>query len=318
MKRLDPRVLVIGLMTLESCAVANSTDESSAGSGDSETSGSSMDAGRKDAARSGVAVTEEDAGVSTWMLNGPGNEAQAMATDSNGVLFFGQPSVRTLYPMNHRVPPPASWHVTYFQRYTSYAAFATDVAISGAIPPAVEVVVYDNEAWPQTPSGEQADPISYARRFAQLAHESGYAFMNTPAENLVEAMFPGTNKYLQFLTYGYAAAVAPDCEYYEIQGQRIENDASGDAASPSFDWFTAQVASQARSANPKVVLLGGLVAKPGYSSTDIVNAVHATRDVVSGYWLNILCDLDCTSGDGADDTKLASDALAALMTDHRP
>jgi hypothetical protein len=252
------------------------------------------------------------------MLNGPGNEAQAMATDPNGIAFFGQASVQTLLSIDHRVPPPPSWRVTYFKRYTSYASFEGDVATPGAIASTVAIVVYDNEAWSQTPSDEQADPITYARRFAQLAHKNGYAFMNTPAENLMQAMFPGTNKYLQFLSYGYASAIAPDCDYYEIQGQQIENDTSSNTTSPSFDWFTGQVAAQVRTANPDVVVLGGLVAKTGYSSTDIVNAVRATRNVVSGYWLNVLCELDCTSGNGLDNTKIASTALATLSAEPRP
>jgi hypothetical protein len=247
------------------------------------------------------------------MLNGPGNEAQAMATDPTGVAFFGQKGLRTLYPIDHRVPPPSSWGVTYFKRYTSHAQFVSDIAAQGTIPPEVKIIVYDNEAWPQTPSGEQADPITYAKRFAELAHQHGYQFMNTPAENLMQAMFPAENKYLAFVRYGYAAAIAADCEYYEIQGQQIENDTTGDATTPSFDWFTKQVEAQVRAANDKVVVLGGVVAKTGYSATDIVNAVHATRGTVAGYWLNVLCELDCTTGNGLTNANVASSALATLM-----
>jgi hypothetical protein len=140
--------------------------------------------------------------------------------------------------------------------------------------------------------------------------------MNTPAENLVQAMSPGESKYLSFVSYGYATAVAADCDYYEIQGQQIENDSTGDAERPSYDWFTKQIAQQLRAANSKIVVLGGLVAKTGYSSNDIVNAVRSTKDVVTGYWLNVLCQLDCTSGEGLANTQLASDALSMLRSQH--
>jgi hypothetical protein len=253
---------------------------------------------------------------SIWMLNGPGNEAQAMATDANGIAFFAQQGIRTLYPIPHRVAPPASWDVTYFKRYTSYADFQSDVTAEGSIPTEVKLVVYDNEAWPQTPSNEQADPIGYVQQFGRLAHQHGYVFMNTPAANLTQAMFPGTNKYLQFVSYGYASAVAPDCDYYEIQGQQIENDTTGDDTHPSFDWFTKQVAAQLRAANSKIVVLGGVVAKTGYSSSDIVNAVRSTTTIVTGYWLNVLCQLDCSSGEGLTNTQMAGDALSVLLAQH--
>jgi hypothetical protein len=309
-------ILLAATVVLEGCtALASMTvgEQTAPPSGESGTHVPASDAGTDSAPRR--SVTSPEGGGALWMLNGPGNEAQAMATDPNGIAFFGQGSVQTLYPIDHRVPPPPGWRVTYFKRYTSFATFQTDVATKGAIADSVQVVVYDNEAWVQTPSDEQADPITYARRFAQLAHEKGYAFMNTPAENLMQAMFPGENKYLSFLKYGYASAVAPDCDYYEIQGQQIENDTSGNETNPSFDWFTEQVAAQARSANPKVIVLGGVVAKTGYSASDIVNAVRSTRNVVSGYWLNVLCELDCTRGNGLDNTKIASTALATLLTD---
>jgi hypothetical protein len=314
------RFLVAGLVTiavLEGCTVVAGIGEPRANANDAISArGSTRDAGGGDASgRKDAGPISTGASGRLWMLNGPGNEAQAMATDPNGIAFFGQASVETLYPVDHHVAPPASWHVSYFKRYTSYAQFEGDVGTEGAISGDVHIVVYDNEAWSQTPSAEQADPITYAQRFAELAHQHGYAFMNTPAEDLMQARFPGQNKYLKFLDYGYAAAVAPNCEYYEIQSQQVEMDTSGNATNPSFDWFTKQVAAQARGANPKVVVLAGLVAKAGYSSTDIVNAVHATSDDVSGYWLNILCELDCTAGDGLENTKTASIALTTLMTE---
>lgn len=251
-----------------------------------------------------------------WFLSGPGNEAEAMATDSNGIAFFSQAGLRTFYPIDHNVAPPSTWSVIYFKKYASYESFQSDVNTPGKIQKEAKVVVYDNESWSFTPAAEQADPVGYAKRFADLAHANGFQFANTPAEDLMQQFFPGKNKYLAFVSYGYAAQVAPSCDYYQIQGQQIENDTTGDSTNPSFDWFTKQVTGQALAANPKVVVLGGVVAKSGYTSTDIVHAVDSTIGAVSGHWLNILCNLDCANGVGLTNTQMASSALARLMAEH--
>jgi hypothetical protein len=72
-------------------------------------------------------------------------------------------------------------------RYTSEAQLVADVN-NGVIPnttyPAGSCLVYDNEAWTQTPTAEQQDPETYMPAFAAEAASIGDYSIETPALDL--------------------------------------------------------------------------------------------------------------------------------------
>lgn len=229
--------------------------------------------------------------VRYWILHGPGEEAQAMATDPRGVKFLSDPSRIVLYPVNARVPAPSSWNVIPWKPYASFAKFQEDVN-SGRIPRGTQVVGYDIESWRFSPSDEQADPIGYTIKFAQLAHAHGFKVISTPAEDLMGRLAPGENKFLAFEKFGMAKAVAPYVDFYHIQAQGLQHNIDGPA--PSFLSFTRNIIAQVHDANPNTIITVGISTNtPGdrghpTSGDDIVATVRAVDPLVRGYWLNIV------------------------------
>ena len=70
----------------------------------------------------------------------------------------------------------------------------------------------------------------------------------------------------------------------EIQGQSLERSTS------TYAEFVREAAAQARAANPRVAILAGLSTNPPgapVTSQQLTAAIHATRGIVDGYWLNI-------------------------------
>jgi hypothetical protein len=116
------RFLVAGLVTiamLEGCTVVAGMGEPRAHANDGiSTDGSTRDAGGGDApGRQDMGPLSTDASGRLWMLNGPGNEAEATATDPNGIAFFGQSSTapqatawRTRRPLRPRSPTLIAEH----------------------------------------------------------------------------------------------------------------------------------------------------------------------------------------------------------------
>jgi hypothetical protein len=233
-----------------------------------------------------------------WILEGPGLEAQAMATDPEGIKFFSNPSRTVLYPVKATVPAPASWKVILWHKYGSFAAFQSDIN-SGSVPAGTQIVGYDNEAWSFTPANEQREPIGYTIKFAQLAHAHGYKVFAMPAENIIQYRYPGQDKFTAFVKFGMAGLVAPYVDYYHIQSQDLQN------VPASYASYTQQIVAQVHAANPRVVVTGGVSTNPPQAATagDIDASIKASAQMVSGYWLNIV---------GAT-TPIASAALANLQ-----
>lgn len=232
-----------------------------------------------------------------WIFQGPGLEAQAMATNPEGIAFFSNPAITVMYPVKANVPAPSAWTVILWQKYTSFATFQTAVA-AGTVPAGTAVVGYDDELWSKTPANEQSNPIGYTIQFAQLAHQNNYLFVSMPAENLMQGLFPGKNKYASFITYGMAAQVAPYVDFYSIQAQGLE------LTPPSYASFTQTIVSQVQSANANAVITGGISTTvpnaPPVTAAQMDAAFAASMSMVAGYWLNI----------AAGTTPVAAAALA--------
>jgi len=208
-----------------------------------------------------------------------------MATNPEGIAFFSNPSITVMYPVRANVGAPSSWRVLLWQKYTSFASFQSAIQ-TGMVPAGTNVVGYDDEAWSLTPANEQRDPVGYTIRFAKLAHQNGYGMISMPSENLMQAMFPGQDKFASFITYGMATSVAPYVDYYEIQSQDLETSAS------SYASFTQTIVGQVHSANAAVIITGGLSTsipnEPQITPANIDAVVAASFSSVAGYWLNIV------------------------------
>jgi hypothetical protein len=162
-----------------------------------------------------------------------------------------------------------------------------DQAVSGGqLPAGTRALLYDPEAWAFTPRAEQLNPAEAARRAEDIAHAHGLALIVAPALNLA-AVRPdpaGGPRWRQFLRLGLAGAIAKVSDVIDLQAQSLERSTS------TYATFVRDAAAQARAANPRVAILAGLSTNPPgaeVTSQQLTAAVHATRGIVDGYWLNI-------------------------------
>lgn len=155
-----------------------------------------------------------------------------------------------------------------------------------ALPPGIQAVLYDPEAWSYTPAAEQRNPVAAATQAAGLAHAHGLKIIVAPALNLTTVLAPGSSapRWRQFLDLGLARSMARVADFVEVQAQSLERDPAAYAA------FVREAAAQARAANPDVSVLAGLSTNPPGAAVDsqqLRAAIQASQADVDGYWLNI-------------------------------
>jgi hypothetical protein len=162
-----------------------------------------------------------------------------------------------------------------------------DQAVSGGqLPSGTGAVLYDPEAWAFTPRAEQLNPAAATRRARDIAHAHGLALIVAPALNLttIRPGPAGGPRWRQFLRLGLAGELAKVSDVVELQAQSLERSPG------TYATFVRDAAAQARAANPRVAILAGLSTNPPgaeVSSQQLAAAIHATRGIVEGYWLNI-------------------------------
>ena len=170
---------------------------------------------------------------------------------------------------------------------TFASAAALRAAVTGGrVPAGTYGVLYDPEAWSFTPAAEQRDPVQAATRAAAVAHAHGLRLIVTPALNLTTVLAPDTRppRWQAFLGLNLAARLAAVADIVEIQAQSLERDTAAYTA------FVQAATSQASTANPRIMVLAGLSTNPPGAPVDrhqLTAAVHATRSMVDGYWLNV-------------------------------
>lgn len=234
--------------------------------------------------RSATATLTASSHKYVWLISSAALRLLEQA-DPSGTLaktYFDNPDTYLLGASTTGVPP--GWLSVPTVSFTSYAslrrAFEREM-----ISPVVKAVVYDNESWRFTPVQEQRDPALYYRLAAQLVHQHHLLFIATPATDLVQlqASTQGT-VYQRFLQLGFAAAAARYADIYEIQAQGSEMNLE------QYKTFVKEAVMQAKAANPQVEVLAGLSTNPDgkkVTADELYQAVLATQDTVSGYWLNI-------------------------------
>lgn len=199
--------------------------------------------------------------------------------DAPGALVQNDPPLRD-------DPTPRGWSSTSTEHWTSFAAFARDVA-AGDVPSYVAAVHYDDESWAQTPLREQLHPAAYQRRFCGLAHEHGWVCVTGPGQDLCGKLaHPRGETYAQcYLGLGLAAKAARYADVVDLQAQALEP-----RGARVYARFVRRASSQARAANPGIVVLGNLSPSPsgGAVSAELLAAcARAARLYVDGYYLTV-------------------------------
>jgi hypothetical protein len=184
--------------------------------------------------------------------------------------------------------PPLSGTVEPTAIYTSYAAFAADLA-ARRLPRSDRAVLYDLEKWAATPLDEQQNPRAYMVRFSELAREHGLLPILAPARDLMLvhgaacAKRRGENLSQAYLRCGLAGADAY-AGALVVQSQADQFDV------PQFRSFLAVAARQARAGNPHVAVLAQVATAPLGRVASPAQLVAATRSVsgfVQGFSLDV-------------------------------
>ena len=169
--------------------------------------------------------------------------------------------------------------------FASAAALEEAIRV-GEVPAGTYGVLYDPEAWPLTPAAEQRAPVQAVIGAAAVAHAHGLRLIVAPALNLTKVLTPDGLKarWREFLGLNLVGRVASVADVVELQAQSLERSTTTYAA------FVRGAVSQARAGSASVEVLAGLSTNPPgqpVTSWELTDAIHATRSVVEGYWLNI-------------------------------
>jgi len=171
--------------------------------------------------------------------------------------------------------------------YTSYAAFAADVA-SRRVPRSAGAVLFDIEKWPATPLTEQQNPKPYMMRFSALARAHGLFPILAPARDLVLVQGASCQKQAgedlarAYLRCGLAGADAR-AGVLVVQSQVDQSSVA------QYHQFVVHAARQARAGNPHVVVLAQLATAPigrAASLAELVTAARSVSESVQGFSLN--------------------------------
>jgi hypothetical protein len=168
------------------------------------------------------------------------------------------------------------------QSFTSVTMLQS--ALGHGLDPAVHAVLYDDEAWPLTPTAEQRDPAVAESRAAALTHAHHLQLIAAPATDLTRVLAPGESGYAAYLRLGLSATAAKAADVIDIQAQ------GGEADTAKYADFVRQAAAAAHAANPRVVVLAGISTNPSgqhVTAERLRAAIDATRGSVDGYWLNV-------------------------------
>lgn len=184
--------------------------------------------------------------------------------------------------------PPLAGTVEATAIFTSYAAFAADIA-AGRLPRSDHAVLFDIEKWGATPLAEQQNPKYYMVRFSELARAHGLLPILAPGRDLVLVRGgpcvkrSGEGLSEAYIRCGLAGADAHAAALV-VQAQVNQSDV------PAFRGFLVQAVRQARAGNPRVAVLAQLATAPLGRPASLAQLVAAARSVsglVQGFSLNI-------------------------------
>jgi hypothetical protein len=218
------------------------------------------------------------------------NVNQLTASDPTLRGFFDNRAVYALgNPAGDQIQAVAVPRATPTLIFRSYADFAAEVAAS-EIDPRVQAVAYDPERWTYTPAIEQANPVIYMQRFANLARRHGYEVILAPGRDLMAVPHgscharSGERLDDAYLRCGIPASAARAADVVEVQSQVDE------VSSSSYRALLHRAAAQSHSANPQVQVLAGLSTQSASGTATLAVMVAAAKiaaEEADGVWVNI-------------------------------
>ncbi|HVD37581.1 MAG TPA: hypothetical protein VNC15_01980, partial [Solirubrobacterales bacterium] len=216
--------------------------------------------------------------------------------DNSATFVVGSPGEQDAVPRGYRSIPTVS--------YSSLHRFEADIH-RGAIDPRVAAVIYDPEAWAQTPRREREAPVAAMRRFTQLTARWGYGPILAPGRDLALSgggceKRAGERLDQAYLRCGLTRG-AEDAEMFIVQAAPVEL---------SLDHLHALLRGAKRQLehrDPEVRVMASLSTKPpgverGVWPIDLVRAADLELRHFPGIMLNV----------AAADTDLAASFLRDL------
>ncbi|MGI8450280.1 MAG: hypothetical protein ACR2MP_24505 [Streptosporangiaceae bacterium] len=265
------------VLTTVTCVLASCTASSPA-RGHASSPGPAPSGARTPAALTPAALTP--GGRPAWMLT----RAALTQLATEPAVLAGLQRSRVLEILHPGQQPLAVAGAQPVVTFSSVGELSQ--AVPGQLAAGTRALLYDPEAWSFTPRAEQLNPASAAQRARDIARAHGLSLIVAPALNLA-TLRPdpaGGPRWKQFLRLGLAGSIAKVTDVIELQAQSLERSTS------TYAEFVREAAAQARAANPRVAIIAGLSTNPPgapVTSQQLTAAIHATRGIVDGYWLNI-------------------------------
>ena len=188
-----------------------------------------------------------------WIMTAGNVQSMSAVDAGTAAHFFNTPVSYGAGASLVKTPVQARYATTPVLAYTSYARFSSDVR-SGAIRYHYKWVMYDPENWTATPVIERRNPVRYMTLFGQLAHAHGLKVIQAPALDLatvtgpVLARRPGESADQWFVRVNIAGKAAAAGDIFQLQ------DESNTTARGRYAWMFNTTESQARAANPNVLV----------------------------------------------------------------
>jgi hypothetical protein len=243
------------------------------------------------------------------------NVARADATVAQSAFSNPGTYLTSTYSNSHS-PVPAGWAsvaTVNFKAFTGSTGFAAIVA-EGKMPAWTQAVLYDPEAWSQTPVSEQTNACSYMQRVVNLAKSHGWRVILTPGTDLGNAVsHPGQTNQQWFISANIAGcAAATGAQVVEVQAQANEFDATNSAScagntdKASYQSYVCHAAAEAKAAQPGVTFISGLTAnRSGQHATGA--QLYAAAETVPSYAAGFFLNCDRPAQDAAASVTLLQD-----------
>ena len=247
-----------------------------------------------------------------WLLNGPAVAEFAKNPESRRFFDNAEPFVIERKDDASRLPE--SWRAISVRSFTSYRAIERALS-NGSVISNARAILYDNEGWKFTPEDEQRNPARYMKMAAEIVHGKGLMFIAAPAVTLVKRLAPPSEKrYDAYVRLEIAADAARYADVIDIQAQGSEKNVR------LFSNFVQRAAEQARTANPKVLVLAGISTNPNgqrVTAEEVHRAIVSTQPYVDGYWFNVPSRNEYCPGCTDFRPDIAIDVLRMLGTSVR-
>jgi hypothetical protein len=198
--------------------------------------------------------------------------------------LFDSPS--TFVVDTDRAVLPENWGANIALPFASYSEF--EELINAGIDPQINAVIYDNEGWDKTPLEEQKNITEYTKKFAELAHENGLLFINSPHSSLAKAH--GSRKMGLEANWGfYLNTIRNAAQYADILVVQLQWAVSDRAAYNDLLIEAKEAALEGAARNDKSLLILGEVSTnpeiPGATAKNLLPVVNESLTEVNGMWL---------------------------------